>query len=144
MYDKTTSLNRNDEGWRRKNKKQPKQAYRKNFHDLEKLHTQTSSATKAGDWTKRRAFSNPVSCHQKSEYHTVMQNGQRKENENTFYPSKDKYRQGACQWSSVFKVLGDGAGHIKGYQFDFREATGEGRMKETGCEEFFFLEDTEI
>jgi len=33
------------------------------------------------------------------------------------------------------------ARHIKGYQFDVREATGEGRMNETGCEEFFFLED---
>lgn len=52
------------------------------------------------------------------------------ENVNISYPSKDRYRQGACQWSSVFKMLGHGAGHIKRYQFDFREATGEGRMKE--------------
>lgn len=38
-------------------------------------------------------------------------------------------------------MLRVGAEHIKGYQFDFREATGEGRMEETGSEEFFFLED---
>lgn len=49
------------------NQTKPEQDCRKNFLDTNKLLTQTS-VTNTVYWTKRQAFSNFVSCHQKSEY----------------------------------------------------------------------------